>query len=122
MVSLPKKVILCLSLALSLAGCSGLSPLGLLSGGPSATAVGTNFAKEVQQKVVAQETTTSAGRDVITTETLSEADVVEQQTITNNQIPPWVVLLALLGWVLPTPSQMGLAIWSALTMPFRRRP
>ncbi len=69
------------------------------------------------------ETTTSAGRDVITNETLATVDEVETQNITNNQIPPWIIFVALLGWLLPTPTQMGLAIWNAilvLTMPLSR--
>jgi hypothetical protein len=42
-------------------------------------------------------------------------------TVNNQDIPPWVLLLALIGWLLPTPTQMGNAIGRALMYPFRRK-
>jgi len=49
-----------------------------------------------------------------------EAGPVETLTVNNQDIPPWVLLVALIGWLLPTPTQMGNAIGSALMAPFRR--
>jgi len=114
-------IIICLPLLLG--GCLGLPSFLAPSGGVSVTPIGTNIAREVDQTAVKSETTTSAGRDVITTETLAAVDEVETQNITNNQIPPWIIFVALLGWLLPTPTQMGLAIWNAilvLTMPLTK--
>ena len=92
------------------------------SGGVSVTPIGTNIAREVDQTAVKQETTTSAGRDVIQTETIKEVELGPAETVTvNNQdIPMWIILVALLGWLLPTPTQMGLAMWAAVTSVFRR--
>ena len=95
------------------------------SSGVSVTPIGTNVAKEVEQKVVAQETTSTAGRDIVRTETIKEVELGPAETVTvNNQdIPVWIILVALLGWLLPTPTQMGLALWSALlwlTLPVAR--
>lgn len=95
------------------------------SSGVSVTPIGTNVAKEVEQKVVAQETTSTAGRDIVRTETIKEVELGPAETVTvNNQdIPVWIILVALLGWLLPTPTQMGLALWNALlwlTLPVAR--
>ena len=100
---------------------SFLSP----SGGVSVTPIGTNVAREVEQKVVAQETTSTAGRDIVRTETIKEVELgpAENVTVNNQDVPMWVILLAIIGWLLPTPTQMGLALWNAilvLTMPLSR--
>lgn len=39
--------------------------------------------------------------------------------IVQEDVPAWVWLLALLGWVLPTPQQMGAALFSMIARPFR---
>jgi hypothetical protein len=41
--------------------------------------------------------------------------------VNNQDIPPWVLLVALIGWLLPTPTQMGNAIGQFLMTPFRRK-
>jgi hypothetical protein len=59
-----------LLVAVLLASCSSLNPVGLLTGGGTNVAANTQLGKENKQAVVTyeEETTTSAGRDVITTE------------------------------------------------------
>ena len=118
-----KRLVICLPLLLG--GCLGLPSFLAPSGGVSVTPIGTNIAREVDQTAVKQETTTSAGRDVIQTETIKEVELGPAETVTvNNQdIPMWIILVALLGWLLPTPTQMGQALWSAilvLTSPLSR--
>lgn len=113
-------------LALFLSGC-GLNPLGLLGGSGGGPTVNSNaqVGKENKQAVVTyeQEETTSAGRDIITTEVLKEVEAgpVENLDITNTNIPPWVILVLLLGWVLPTPTQIGRALYNLVSAPFRRK-
>ena len=113
-------------LALFLSGC-GLNPLGLLGGSGGGPTVNSNaqVGKENKQAVVTfeQEETTSAGRDIITTEVLKEVETgpVESLDITNTNIPPWVLLVLLLGWVLPTPTQIGRALYNLVSAPFRRK-
>ena len=121
--ALALRLIICLPLLLG--GCSGLPSFLSPSGGVSVTPIGTNVAREVEQKVVAQETTSTAGRDIVQTETIKEVELgpAENVTVNNQDIPVWVILLAIIGWILPTPTQMGLAIWNAilvLTMPLSR--
>lgn len=117
------RLVICLPLLLG--ACSGLPSFLSPSGGVSVTPIGTNVAREVEQKVVAQETTSTAGRDIVQTETIKEVELgpAENVTVNNQDIPMWVILLAIIGWLLPTPTQMGLALWNAilaLTMPLSR--
>jgi len=114
-----------LVLTLLLSSC-GLTGLPFFSGGGGPT-VNSNaqIGKENKQAVVTyeQEETTSAGRDVITTEVLKEVEAgpVDTLKINNTNIPPWILLVLLLGWLLPTPTQIGRAIYYAVTAPFRRK-
>ena len=112
-----------LILALLLSSC-GLTSL-LPTGSGTNVAANTQIGKENKQAVVTyeQEETTSAGRDIITTEVLKEVEAgpVENLDITNTNIPPWVILVLLLGWVLPTPTQIGRALYNLVSAPFRRK-
>jgi hypothetical protein len=104
-------------LIMLLASCSGL-PLGMLGGGTN-VAANTQIGRENRQTAVGFEERVEAGRDVIQKEV--EAGPVESLTVNNQDIPPWVLLLALIGWLLPTPTQMGNAIGQFLMAPFRRK-
>ena len=106
-----------LMLIMLLASCSSL-PLGMLGGGTN-VAANTQIGRENRQTAVSMEERVEAGRDVIQKEV--EAGPVESLTVNNQDIPPWVLLLALIGWLLPTPTQMGNAIGQALMAPFRRK-
>ena len=106
-----------LALCAALAGCGAL-PLGMLGGGPN-VAANVQAGRENRQTAVGFEERIEAGRDVIQTE--METGQVETLTVNNQDIPPWVLLVALIGWLLPTPTQMGEAIGRALMAPFRRK-
>ena len=106
-----------LALCVALAGCGAL-PLGMLGGGPN-VAANVQAGRENRQTGVGFEERVEAGRDVIQKEV--ETGQVETLTVNNQDIPPWVLLLALIGWLLPTPTQMGNAIGQALMYPFRRK-
>ena len=120
--AMDKRVAL-ICLPLLLGACSALPSFLSPFGGVSVTPIGTNVAREVEQKVVAQETTTSAGRDIIQTETVKEIETksVESIQVNKTNIPPWILLLLLAGWLLPTPQSMGLALFNLLRAPFARR-
>jgi len=79
--------------------------------------------QEVTQQLVANQNRQDAGRDVITNEIKKEveADSVEEVEINNTNIPPWVILLLLLGWLLPTPQEMIRDIFNAILDLTRRR-
>jgi len=105
-----------LILVLFLSGC-GLSTLGLLggSGGPTVNS-NAQIGAENRQSAVSIEETTSVGRDIVTKEI--ETGMVEKLNIQN--IPPWVMILLLLGWLLPTPTEMGRGILNFVLLLFGR--
>jgi hypothetical protein len=105
-----------LVLVLFLSGC-GLSTLGLLggSGGPTVNS-NAQVGAENRQSVVSIEETTSAGRDIVRKEL--ETGMVGKLNIQN--IPPWVMVLLLLGWLLPTPTEMGRGMLNFVLLLFGR--
>ena len=120
------RVLSSICLILLLSSC-GLTSLPFFSGGGGGPTVNSNaqIGKENKQAVVTyeEEETNSAGRDVIKTEVLKEVETgtVEQLKINNTNIPVWVILLLILGWLLPTPTQIGQGLYTLLTIPFKNR-
>ena len=114
-----------LILVLFLSGC-GLSTLGLLGGsdGPTENS-NAQIGKENRQSVMSVEQTeeVSAGRDVIQTEIIKEVETgaVGSLDIINTNIPPWVILLLILGWLLPTPTEIGRGIMNFILTLFGRK-
>ena len=106
-----------LILVLFLSGCglSTLLPLGG-SGGPTVNS-NAQIGAENRQSAVSIEETTSVGRDIVTKEI--ETGMVEKLNIQN--IPPWVMILLLLGWLLPTPTEMGRGILNFVLLLFGRQ-
>ena len=49
-------------------------------------------------------------------------DTIDQSTNTTNntELDPLLLLLLVLGWLLPTPNQMGQALVKAITYPFKK--
>lgn len=113
---------LALTLSLFLMSCSGLPAFLSPSKGVSVTPIGTQIAKEATQQAVGQQNEQSAGRDLIVTETIKEveAKTVEKVEVNKTNIPPWILLLLLLGWLLPTPQSMAMACANFLLSLFRR--
>lgn len=96
---------------MTLGSCSGLNPLSLLSGG------GPNVAANVQ---AGQKNEQTAGvrtsneqtivrpnaRDITQTADKGvKAEVIDNVTVQN--VPPWVLVLLVLGWLLPSPGEIG---------------
>ena len=105
---------LLLALFLSSCGLSTLLPLGG-SGGPTVNS-NAQVGAENRQSAVSIEETTSVGRDIVTKEI--ETGMVEKLNIQN--IPPWVMILLLLGWLLPTPTEMGRGMFNFVLLLFGR--
>ena len=114
---------LLLVLFLSSCGLSTLIPLG----GSGVPTVNSNaqIGAENRQAVMSVEQTEeiTAGRDVVTTEVLKEVEAgpVEKLLISNQNIPPWVMLLLILGWLLPTPTEIGRGIINFILALFGRK-
>ena len=114
---------ICLILLLSSCGLTSLPFFGG-SGGPTVNS-NAQIGKENKQAVVTyeEEQSNNAGRDVITTEVLKEVETgtVEDLNITNTNIPLWVMLLLILGWLLPTPTQIGQGLYNLVSLPFKKK-
>lgn len=93
-------------LLLALTACGKL-PLGMLGGGGPNVAANTQVGRENVQQVVAQQTRTSAGRDIITTQREVEAEQVEAVTINNDRVPIWLIVALVVGWLAPSPNEIG---------------
>ena len=110
-----------LVLVLLLSGCglTSLLPFGG-SGGPTVNS-NAQIGAENRQAAVSVEQSTSAGRDIIQTTKEVETGKVENLDITNTNIPPWVILLLILGWLLPTPTEIGRSITDFILRLFGRK-
>lgn len=114
-----------LVLTLLLSSC-GLTGLPFFSGGGGPT-VNSNaqVGKENRQSVVSveQKEEVTAGRDVVQTEIVKEVETgrVENLDIVNTNIPPWVILLLILGWLLPTPTEIARSITDFILRLFGRK-
>ena len=108
-----------LVLCLFLSGC-GLSSLGLLTGGGGGPTVNSNaqIGKENRQTGLSFEEEITAGRDVVSKEI--ETGSVDSLNILNTNIPPWVIILLILGWLLPTPTEMGRGLLNFFLLLFKR--
>jgi hypothetical protein len=96
-------------LIMLLASCSGL-PLGMLGGGTN-VAANTQIGRENRQTAVSMEPSVlTLLAEMLITERSGELGLLRALTVNNQDIPPWVLLVALIGWLLPTPTQMGNAI------------
>ena len=112
-----------LVLTLFLSGC-GLSTLMSLGGSDGPT-VNSNaqIGAENRQAVMSVEQTeeVTAGRDVVTTEVLKEIETGMVEKLNIQNIPPWVMILLLLGWLLPTPTEMGRGMFNFVLLLFGRQ-
>lgn len=103
----------------SLAGC-GTSPLSLLTGGGPNVAANTQIGKTNTQTLG---TTNNSEQTMVRPEARkivqsSDTNAVQSESVGKvvvNEIPPWVVLLLILGWLLPSPNEMARGIKSLLT-------
>ena len=112
-----------LILCLLLSGCGIMSWLPF--GGSTGSTVNSNaqIGAENRQSVLSVEQTeeVTAGRDIITTEVLKEVETGMVEKLNIQNIPPWVMILLLLGWLLPTPTEMGRGMFNFVLLLFGRQ-
>lgn len=94
---------LTLVLFVVLAGCGG--PLSLLTGGGPNVAANVQAGKENTQQIVANQSTTEAGRDIVQQTNPVVAQEVKEVNI--QQTPIWMIILLVLGWLLPSPNEIA---------------
>ena len=106
------KLLVSLPLVLFLAGCLG-NPLSLLGGG------GPNVAANVQAGQENNQTGAQVG-DIIKADTVNTgvtpSGAIDSLNVINEDIPPWVILLLILGWVLPSPQEIWRGFLKTITM------
>lgn len=96
-------------------GCSGLAPLSFLTGGGPNVAANVQAGKTNSQTVGTTENTSSSvsiGEDSrvdTIDQSINESKVATENidNVTVNEVPPWVVLLLILGWLLPSPNEIS---------------
>lgn len=115
---------LCLCLAMAACGSLAGKLVGAISGGPNVAAnvqAGRTNAQTVGQAVFSnQRIIRPQARSIeqSTGRTSVRSDSV-QTIVVQEDPPPWLLLVALAGWLLPTPRQMGAALFSMIARPFR---
>ena len=110
---------LVLFLFLSGCGLTSLLPFGG-SGGPTVNS-NAQIGKENRQAAVTFEEEITAGRDVVQTTKEVETGSVETLEIFNTNIPPWVIVLLILGWLLPTPTELARGLMNFVLRLFGRK-
>ena len=107
MLRIVRTTVLLVATLLATASCSGINPLGFLSGGTN-VAANTQVGRENYQGI-----NTSIDKS-IRPELKSEGpiDTVDQSNTTNNstEIDPLMLILLVLGWLAPSPQEMGRGI------------
>lgn len=80
----------------------GLSPLSLLTGGGPNIAANTQVGAENNQgiTITREAPKLELGRD-------AKVDTVDQSTTNNTTIDPLILVLLILGWLLPSPNEIG---------------
>lgn len=109
-----------------LASCSKVAGIvgGAIGSRPSIAAnvqAGRTNAQTVGQTVVSdQRIEATEARDIeqSTGDTRVRTESV-QTIIVREDPPPWLLLVALLGWLLPTPGQIGAGLFALIIRPFR---
>ena len=113
-------------ICVALASCAKVVGIvgGALGGGPNVAAnvqAGRTNAQTVGQPTFSDqriESTQARSIEQSAGDTRVRSERVET-VIVQEDVPAWVWLLALLGWVLPTPQQMGAALFGMIARPFR---
>ena len=86
----------------SLAGC-GASPLSLLTGGGPNVAANTQVGKENNQTIGVVSNTRPHLRVEAPVDTVTQ----DTNTTKNTEVDPLMLLLLILGWLAPSPSEIG---------------
>lgn len=105
------KTLAAILLAALLVGCTGLPKLG----GPTVNTNAQVGQENTQQVVLEQQNNQVDGN-----QTLSTVSSGSVNRISIEQIPPWVMLLLLLGWMLPSPHEMWNGFKNVLKIIFKR--
>ena len=104
------RLLLLLLVLTSTASCS--SPLDLLTGGGTNVAANTQ-AGRTNTQTIGTTNNNDQRLEVGTASKVTQANDKNNvkadsvQTVVVNEVPPWVILLLVLGWLLPSPNEIG---------------
>ena len=90
----------------TLGSCSKLNPLSFLSGGGTNVAANTQLGAENNQTVGVVTNT----RPVLRVEAPVDKVVQDSSTTKNTEVDPLMLILLVLGWLAPSPNEMGRGI------------
>lgn len=98
--------------SVSLTACSGMAPLSLLTGGGPNVAANTQVGETNNQTLGTSESVTTDVKtekgDVVVTNDRSEVKTDSGSvTVNKTEVDPLLILLLILGWVLPSPQELG---------------
>ena len=97
------KILILLTILLTTLNACSSGALSLLTGGGPNVAANTQIGKENNQGVNTNITTTT--QPVLRPE--GPVENVTQDNSTNTNVSPWIILLLIIGWLAPSPSEMG---------------
>ena len=103
-----------IAISISISGCSMLGAMIPGIGGGTNVAANTQVGKENNQTgVVVGDAIKNDLSAVTELGKLNQADnAIEADSVTINSIPPWVLLLLILGWLLPSPKEIWDGLWN----------
>ena len=105
---------------LLMVGCT--NPMDLLKGSTNVAAntqIGkTNTQTLGQTEITEQSIVRPQARDIKQTSDTNKVSADELRDVTINEVPMWVILLLILGWLLPSPGEIG----RSLVNLFKRTP
>ena len=90
----------------------GSLPLNLLTGGGPNVAANTQVGETNSQTIgtteVSEQTISEfTAEDVRQSNDKNKVQAESVQTVVVNEVPTWVILLLVLGWLLPSPNEIG---------------
>jgi len=106
-----RSLVLLLALTLTLSSCS--SPLNLLTGGGPKVAANIQAGKTNSQTVgTTNNVEQKVDRPVISRDLVQSSDTTKVKaesvgTVEVSNTEPWVILMLILGWLLPSPNEIG---------------
>lgn len=109
-----KRLALTLPIVFILSGC--LNPLSLLGGGGPNVAANVQAGKENNQSVIDNSSDVSGENVTVDNSQVSSAGPIESVKVFNQDIPTWVIILLILGWMLPSPSEIWRGFLKTITL------
>ncbi len=101
-------------LVLLLSGC--VNPVSFLTGGGPNVAANVQAGQENNQSVVDTSSDVSGETVTIDNSQVKPSGYTESISVMNQDIPFWVILLLILGWVLPSPREIWRGFLKTITL------